>query len=74
MRPNPMLLLGARYPVIESTAELIAMALSSAAEGANPLAGTAAPVGYQPSVRYWRINAMAPVAAGDAIEVPESAT
>ena len=50
------------------------MALSSAAEGGNPLAGTAAPVGYQPSVRYWRMSTMAPVAAGDAIEVPESET
>ena len=49
----------------------IAMALSSAADGSNALAATGAPVGYQPSVRYWRASARAPTAAGVAIEVPE---
>ena len=59
-----MLSLGARYEVIESTAELIAMALSSAAEGEKALAATGAPVGYQPSVRYWRRSTVAPAIAG----------
>ena len=48
-----------------------AMALSSAAEGSKALAATGAPVGYQPSVRYWRTSAIAPATAGVAIEVPE---
>jgi hypothetical protein len=47
------------------------MARSSAADGVNAFAATGAPVGYQPSVRYWRTSAMAPATAGVAIDVPE---
>jgi hypothetical protein len=54
------------------SAELTHIALSSAAEGANPLAGTLLPVGYQPSMQYWRMSAAAPVMLGLAIEVPVS--
>ncbi len=66
-----MLLLGATWPSTSLAAELIAIALSSAAEGLNALPATFVPVGYQPSVRYWRISAIAPVIVGDAIDVPE---
>src|SRR5262245_35640702 len=69
-----MLLSGAVNPVSAMSAELMAMALRSAAEGAKPFAGTAAPVGYQPSVQYWRMSVTAPAPEGLAIEVPESAT
>jgi hypothetical protein len=48
-----------------------AIARISAAEGARLLLATGAPVGYQPSVRYWRTNAIAPATAGVDIEVPE---
>ena len=50
----------------------MASALSSAAEGVNLLATTGAPVGYQPSVRYWRARTTAPVPVGLAMDVPES--
>jgi hypothetical protein len=50
---------------------LIAIALSSAAEGEKPLPAVGAPVGYQPSVRYCRMRTTLPVPLGDAIEVPD---
>ena len=50
--------------------EVISIALSSAALGLKPFAETGAPVGYQPSVRYCRISAAAPAAAGDDMLVP----
>src|SRR5262245_5762345 len=68
-----MLLSGTEPPLTLSSAELMAIALSSAADGVKPFAGTAAPVGYQPSVRYWRIRTTAPLPDGDAIDVPVSA-
>src|SRR5262249_31299615 len=67
-----MLLSGAVKPVIDMSAELMAMALRSAAEGEKPSAGTAAPVGDQPSVQYWRMSVTAPAPGGLAIDVPES--
>ena len=73
MRPQPMLPSGALKPVTTLFPDPTTIALSNAAEGANALAGTFAPVGYQPSVRYWRISVAQPAAAGHAIEVPLSA-
>src|SRR5689334_19266612 len=54
-------------------AELISVALSSAADGVKPFVETSVPVGYQPSVKYWRISAVRPAAPGVAMLVPESA-
>jgi hypothetical protein len=65
------LLSGAVKPATTFAAALIPIALRSAAEGVKPLAGTLAPVGYQPSVQYWRMSAIAPVPEGQAIDVPE---
>src|SRR5689334_22515614 len=72
MRPQPMLLSGTTAPLIWLLPEFTTIALSSAAEGVKPFAGTLAPVGYQPSVRYCRSSAVQPVAAGVAIDVPLS--
>src|SRR2546425_1356349 len=72
MRPQPTRLSGTWVPVIVLLPELTIMAFMSAAVGVNPLPATLPPVGYQPSVRYWRISAAQPVAAGQAIEVPLS--
>src|SRR5262245_46428561 len=68
-RPQPMLLSGFTEPDTPIWPELIAIALSSAADGAKPFAGILVPVGYQPSVRYWRMSTTAPVPDGDAIDV-----
>src|SRR5262245_17480263 len=55
-----------------SAALLISIALTSAALGVKPFAGIAAPVGYQPSMKYCLTIAAAPAAAGAAMLVPES--
>src|SRR5262249_50334537 len=72
MRPHPTKLSGTWAPVIVLLPEFTTIALIIAADGVKPLAGTLTPVGYQPSVRYWRISAAQPVAAGVAIDVPLS--
>src|SRR5262245_32107079 len=71
MRPQPTLLSGMLNPTMSLSVEAIPAALRSAALGVNAFAPTGAPVGYQPSVKYWRMSAVAPAIAGVAMLVPE---
>ena len=72
MRPQPELKFGESRPNIVLLPELTTMALIKAPEGVMLFPGTRAPVGYQPSVRYWRMSVAQPAATGHAIEVPLS--
>src|SRR2546422_9179860 len=70
MRPQPETLFGMCSPVMSSSVDEIAIALRSAPLGTKALLGVATPVGYQPSVQYWRMCVMAPAPEGLGMLVP----
>src|SRR5262245_59615541 len=74
IRPQPTTLLGMFCPTMSLSVEEIVMAYRSAALGSKALAGVGVPVGYQPSVRYWRMSVMAPAPDGHDMLVPDRDT